>query len=464
MENDAADIKETTAVEEEVVAYVDQATAKATELYETVATLIDQHLFSIQSVYQLAVIGASLFLALFAHRAFRRLVGKVRARMEGSRLADRLLRTCESVSLPIVWVIAQLIGSNILLALGFDVYLVRLVSSLLRAYIAIRIATIFIPSAYWSSVFAWTAWSLAALNAVGLLDPVIEFLRGAEMAFGEVSINAWTVVKGVIVTGALFWIAFILADMIGKRLETVETLNSALRLLISKIVRIVLVVLAIMLGLSTAGVDLTAFAVFSGAVGLGVGLGMQRTVANLVAGFSLLADKSLKPGDVIEFEAPQGATYGVVGKMTTRYVSVRTRDGTETLVPNEVLIANPVTNWSYSDRRVRRKLPVGVSYGCDVEQARRLCLDAAAECARVLKDPPPACLLKGFGDNSVDLELRIWIGDPEGGVSNVASEVYLNVWRLFKEHAIEIPYPQRDLHIRSGGFGPASAETVADNG
>ena len=464
MENDAADIKETTAVEEEVVAYVDQATAKATELYETVATLIDQHLFSIQSVYQLAVIGASLFLALFAHRAFRRLVGKVRARMEGSRLADRLLRTCESVSLPIVWVIAQLIGSNILLALGFDVYLVRLVSSLLRAYIAIRIATIFIPSAYWSSVFAWTAWSLAALNAVGLLDPVIEFLRGAEMAFGEVSINAWTVVKGVIVTGALFWIAFILADMIGKRLETVETLNSALRLLISKIVRIVLVVLAIMLGLSTAGVDLTAFAVFSGAVGLGVGLGMQRTVANLVAGFSLLADKSLKPGDVIEFEAPQGATYGVVGKMTTRYVSVRTRDGTETLVPNEVLIANPVTNWSYSDRRVRRKLPVGVSYGCDVEQARRLCLDAAAECARVLKDPPPACLLKGFGDNSVDLELRIWIGDPEGGVSNVASEVYLNIWRLFKEHAIEIPYPQRDLHIRSGGFGPASAETVADNG
>ena len=464
MENDAADIKETTAVEEEVVAYVDQATAKATELYETVATLIDQHLFSIQSVYQLAVIGASLFLALFAHRAFRRLVGKVRARMEGSRLADRLLRTCESVSLPIVWVIAQLIGSNILLALGFDVYLVRLVSSLLRAYIAIRIATIFIPSAYWSSVFAWTAWSLAALNAVGLLDPVIEFLRGAEMAFGEVSINAWTVVKGVIVTGALFWIAFILADMIGKRLETVETLNSALRLLISKIVRIVLVVLAIMLGLSTAGVDLTAFAVFSGAVGLGVGLGMQRTVANLVAGFSLLADKSLKPGDVIEFEAPQGATYGVVGKMTTRYVSVRTRDGTETLVPNEVLIANPVTNWSYSDRRVRRKLPVGVSYGCDVEQARRLCLDAAAECARVLKDPPPACLLKGFGDNSVDLELRIWIGDPEGGVSNVASEVYLNVWRLFKEHAIEIPYPQRDLHIRSGGFSPASAETVADNG
>ena len=464
MENDAADIKETTAVEEEVVAYVDQATAKATELYETVATLIDQHLFSIQSVYQLAVIGASLFLALFAHRAFRRLVGKVRARMEGSRLADRLLRTCESVSLPIVWVIAQLIGSNILLALGFDVYLVRLVSSLLRAYIAIRIATIFIPSAYWSSVFAWTAWSLAALNAVGLLDPVIEFLRGADMAFGEVSINAWTVVKGVIVTGALFWIAFILADMIGKRLETVETLNSALRLLISKIVRIVLVVLAIMLGLSTAGVDLTAFAVFSGAVGLGVGLGMQRTVANLVAGFSLLADKSLKPGDVIEFEAPQGATYGVVGKMTTRYVSVRTRDGTETLVPNEVLIANPVTNWSYSDRRVRRKLPVGVSYGCDVEQARRLCLDAAAECARVLKDPPPACLLKGFGDNSVDLELRIWIGDPEGGVSNVASEVYLNVWRLFKEHAIEIPYPQRDLHIRSGGFGPASAETVADNG
>ncbi len=301
-------------------------------------------------------------------------------------------------------------------------------------------------------MFAWTAWSIAALNAVGLLDPLIEFLRGASMEFGEVSINAWTVVKGLIVTGALFWVAFILTDMISKRLETVETLNSALRLLISKIARIVLIVLAVVLGLSTASVDLTAFTVFSGAIGLGIGLGMQRTVANLVASFSLLADKSLKPGDVIEFEAPQGATYGVVGKMTTRYVSVRTRDGTETLVPNETLISKPVTNWSYSDRRVRRKLPVGVSYDCDVEHARALCLEAAANCKRVLQTPPPACLLKGFGDNSVDLELRIWVGDPEGGVSNVASEVYLNVWRLFKEHDIEIPFPQRDLHIRSGQF------------
>ncbi len=440
---------ETTA-EQEVVAYIDQAMAQATEIYETLTGLVDQHLFSIQSVYQVAVIGLSLFLALLAHRAFRRLIANVRQRIDGSRLADRLLRTCEAVSLPIVWVIAQLIGASILVTLGYDVYLVRLVSSLLRAYIAIRIVTIFIPSAYWSSVFAWTAWSIAALNAFGLLDPLIEALRGAGLQFGEVYINAWTVVKGLIVTGALFWVAFILADMISKRLEAVETLSSALRLLIAKLTRIFLVVLAIVLGLSSAGVDLTAFAVFSGAIGLGIGLGLQRTVANLVAGFSLLADKSLKPGDVIEFEAPQGATYGVVGKMTTRYVSVRTRDGTETLVPNETLISNPVTNWSYSDRTVRRKLPVGVSYNCDIELARRLCLEAAAGCGRVLTQPPPACLLKGFGDNSVDLELRIWIGDPEGGVSNVASEVFLNVWRLFKENDIEIPYPQRDLHIRSG--------------
>ncbi len=258
METDGQTTSEPSDVEQEVVAYVDQATAQATDVYETVAGLVNQHLFSIQSVYQLAVIGASLFLALLAHRAFRRLIAHVRTRLEGSRLAGRLLRTCESVSLPIVWVIAQLIGSNILLALGFDVYLIRLVSSLLRAYIAIRIVTIFIPSAYWSSVFAWTAWSVAALNAFGLLDPLIEFLRGAGIEFGEVSINAWTVVKGLIVTGTLFWVAFIVADMIGKRLETIEALNSALRLLIAKIARILLVVLAIVVGLSTAGVDLTS--------------------------------------------------------------------------------------------------------------------------------------------------------------------------------------------------------------
>ncbi len=163
----------------------------------------------------------------------------------------------------------------------------------------------------------------------------------------------------------------------------------------------------------------------------------------------MLADRSIKPGDVIEVETGDGPTYGEVKTLGSRYVAVRTRAGTETLIPNEVLISNAVTNWSFSDKRVRRSISIGVAYNTDVENAMKLCVEAAARCRRVLKQPKPMCLLRGFGDSSVDLELRVWLGDPEDGVANISSEILLEVWKSFQEHQIEIPFPQRDLHIKS---------------
>ena len=180
-----------------------------------------------------------------------------------------------------------------------------------------------------------------------------------------------------------------------------------------------------------------------------LGLGLRRTVENLLASYTLLVDKSVKPGDVIEVETPNGPTYGEVKKMTTRYVAVRTRDGTESLIPNEVLIASTVTNWTHSDKPSRRRIPVGVSYDTDIEMARKLCLEAADETARVLKFPKTACLMRGFGNSSIDLELRFWIDDPENGVANVASEVLLLIWKKFKQNDIEVPYPQHDLRMRT---------------
>ncbi|MEM8658164.1 MAG: mechanosensitive ion channel domain-containing protein [Pseudomonadota bacterium] len=290
---------------------------------------------------------------------------------------------------------------------------------------------------------------MAALNSVGVLDPVIAWMQVTGFDIGGVNINMWAVVKGLMLTALLIWLASALTEAAVRRLEANQSMSAAMRLLVAKILRMVLIFIACIIGLTAVGVDLTVFAVFSGALGIGVGLGLQQTVSNLFASFALLAEQSVEPGDVIEIETPQGPTYGVVTKMTTRYVSVRTRDNTETLVPNQVMIANPVTNWSFSDKSHRRKVAVGVSYDTDLDQAMELCLEAARETERVLVQPKPVCLLKGFGDSSVDLEVRFWINDPENGVSNVASDVLLNVWRRFKEHDIEIPFPQRDLHVRS---------------
>jgi small-conductance mechanosensitive channel len=192
------------------------------------------------------------------------------------------------------------------------------------------------------------------------------------------------------------------------------------------------------------GLDLTFFALFGGALGLGLGFGLQKVFANLVSGFILLGDKSIKPGDVIQLKD----TYGWINFLGSRYVSVVTRDGIEHLIPNENLITGEVINWSYSQKLVRLRVPVGVAYGSDLDKVRELMLAAAADTLRVLKDPKPACLLTGFGDNAVNLELRAWINDPRHGIGSVKSDLFWAIWQRFRDHAIEMPYPQRDVHLK----------------
>jgi small-conductance mechanosensitive channel len=193
------------------------------------------------------------------------------------------------------------------------------------------------------------------------------------------------------------------------------------------------------------GVDPTVFALFSGALGLGIGFGLQKIFANLLSGFIILADKSIKPGDVIQL----GDTYGWINFLGSRYVSVITRSGAEHLIPNESLLTGQVINWSHSNNLLRLQVPVGISYASDLETATKLMLEAAAATVRVLQEPKPACLLTGFGDNAVQLELRVWINDPQNGLGPVKSELLMGVWRRFREEGIELPYPQRVLHHKS---------------
>ena len=408
-----------------------------------------QHVLTLETLYQLAVISGALFLALLLRRRFQRLLENLGRQRTLGPAVQRLVRTVAAISMPVVWVLLLSLSRSVFEAVDLPIPFLRLVISLLLAFVVIRTVSIFIPSAYWSQVFSWSAWTAAALNSVGLLDVVIEWLQATGLNVGPVSITAWALVKGVILTAALIWGANVLAGIVERRLQTVDKMSSALRLLVVRLLRMALLILAVVIALSAIGVDLTAFAIFSGALGIGVGLGLRRTVENLLASYTLLADESIKPGDVIEIETAHGPTYGQVRKMTTRYVAVRTRDGTETLIPNEVLIASPVTNWTHSDKPTRRRIPVGVAYDTDIELARKLCLEAADETPRVMKDPVANCLMRAFGTNSIDLELRFWINDPENGVANVASEIMLRMWHKFKDNGIEVPFPQHDIRMRT---------------
>jgi len=280
-------------------------------------------------------------------------------------------------------------------------------------------------------------------------------LDGMAIKAGEVRISMLGLIKAAIMLAILLWGASALSRLMEKWLGKAAALTPSAQVLFGKLFKIGLLTVAVIVGLESVGIDLTAFAVFSGALGLGIGFGLQKVFANLVSGVILLLDRSVKPGDVIAI----GGTYGWINTLGARYVSVVTRDGVEHLIPNEELISQKVENWSYSHRRVRLRMPIGVAYESDVPKAMELAVAAAEGQDRVLGNPGPVCQLLGFGDNAVDLELRAWIQDPQNGVANVKSKILLNVWDLYQENGIDFPYPQRDLHIR--GAVPVRVEPGA---
>ncbi|MBU6475873.1 MAG: mechanosensitive ion channel, partial [Alphaproteobacteria bacterium] len=216
------------------------------------------------------------------------------------------------------------------------------------------------------------------------------------------------------------------------------------RVLFFKLSNIFLYTVGGVIGMDIVGIDLTTLTMFSGALGLGIGFGLQKVFSNLMSGIILLLDKSIKPGDVISV----GDTFGWVNALGARHVSVLTRDGKEHLIPNENLITQTVENWSYTDKKIRIRIPVGVSYASDMALVRKLLLQAVTEHHRILKDPAPACYMTGFGESSVNHLLLVWINDPTDGVANITSDIYYRIWDLFKEHKIELPFPQRDVHLK----------------
>ena len=361
------------------------------------------------------------------------------------------------LAFPIVWLGIQWIVIAAMAYLGYRHAALVVTSSLLSAWIVISVATVFVANPLWSLSIAITAWIVAALNIVGLLDNAIAQLDGAALSLGQVNISALAVVQGLIALGVLLWITTIAGQVIDGRIKSSPNLTPSIKVLTTKLVRILLVVAAVIFALKIVGIDLTAFAVVGGAIGVGLGFGLQKIFANLVSGFILLLDKSIKPGDVIAIDD----YYGRVDSLGARYVSVLTRDGIEHLIPNEELITTRVENWSHSHNLLRIRKTIGIHYKSDVRKAIALCLEAAEETPRILKDPVPVCHLREFADSSVNLEVRFWIDDPMNGRANVVSVLQLGIWDKFHEHGIEIPYPQRDLHLRSSLLESLSNEVIS---
>ncbi len=363
------------------------------------------------------------------------------------RVADfqHLWATLKESSTPIAWLFLQWIAIQVTPYLGLHNQALVTVASLLTAWILIRLASILVKNLQLARVIAIAAWSVAALNIFGLLDETMKLLDSWFVQVGGVRLSPLTVLKIALSLWVALWLANALSSLTERRLERSSATNASTRVLIAKLTRISLVLMAILIALSAVGIDLTALAIFSGALGVGLGFGLQKIFSNLVSGVILLMDKSIKPGDVISL----GTTFGWVNHLGLRYASVITRDGIEHLIPNEELIVQRVENWSYSNNLVRLRAAIGISYDSDVRLAMKLCQEAALEVPRIKQQPEPRAQLMGFGDSSVNLELRIWIDDPPQGRANVISEVLLKVWDKFHEHGIEIPFPQRDLHVKS---------------
>lgn len=346
--------------------------------------------------------------------------------------------------------ILLIITARLILEPFMATYLLNIAASLLTAWLVIRLAVGLLANRELARLIAGGAWTLAALNIMGLLDPITTVLGEAQLPLGDVQISVLDILTGFISFVFLMWLAFALSALLERRLSSAESVPPSIRALMSKLGKILLVSIAFLISLNATGIDLTALAVFGGALGVGIGFGLQKVVGNFISGIILLVDRSIKPGDVIE----TGGTYGTINRLAARYTSVITRDGTEFLIPNEDMITQPVTNWSHTHRLVRRRIPVQVSYDSDIKKAMEIMVTASAEQSRVLKVPEPKTLVKGFGENGVDLELRFWIDDPQHGVSNIASDVLVRIWDLFHEHDIEFPYPQRVVHVKNDMFQP----------
>jgi len=296
-------------------------------------------------------------------------------------------------------------------------------------------------------IFA-TLVAILGLGSLGYFEVVRQYLDTDSLTFnvGDYRLSAYGVLRTIIVVALVFWLAAIVSDVAEARITNIGKLRAANRALAIKIVQIAIYIVAFLIALDFVGIDLTTLTIFSGALGIGLGFGLQKVASNFISGLILLFEKSVEKGDLIELA---DGTFGFIRKSSARFTLIETFDGKEILVPNEDVITGRVTNWTFSNSRGRVEITVGVSYRSDIDDAYELIIEAAREHPRCIKDPEPECFLRNYGDSSVNFLLHFWVEDVTQGRWGPQSEVMFAIWRKFKANGIEIPFPQRDIHLKS---------------
>ena len=412
-------------------------------------------IFTVEFLWQLALVAVSIGIGYYLHLRFKAYVYERLGVAESRQLRFGRLafRGSERIVFPLSVFLLVGFVKSIAEAYKINTPLLDIVIPLSLSLAVVRVSIYILRRSFapspairaWEGVISLVVWSVVALYLLGWLAAVQTALDGVAFKIGSVRFSLLSMIKLGFVL-ALFVTA---ANWVSQRIESVTSkstqMSSGMRVGLMKFTKVVLYTVAILISLDSVGIDLTTLTVFGGALGVGVGFGLQRIASNFISGFMLLFDRSIKPGDVISI----GTRFGWVQELHARYIVVRDRDGVETLIPNENLITSEVINWSYSDRLVRMKIPVQISYESDPEVAMNILIDEGKKNSRVLADPEPQARIIEFGDNGIGLELRIWYTDPEKGMVNLKSDIYLAIWKRFKESGITIPFPQRDVHIVS---------------
>jgi len=396
-------------------------------------------------LWQLAAIGMALILGFFTSRAVCHRI-RVSPRWKFGK------GDFERVALPL-FTLAFVALAEIILGRFQTVVLVNIVKSLLMALAIIRAAVFILGHIIPEGAFlrivvraiAWVAWIAVVLHVTGLLPDVVAALNDVGFTIGKSKqhVTLWLFLQGLTALGVTLAITMWLGRITETRVLAAETLQMSTRIVIAKVVRAVAVLLAILVALPMVGIDITALSIFSGAVGVGLGFGLQKIASNYVSGFIVLLDRSLRIGDVVTVDGRKGE----VKAIESRYTVIRGLDGVESIVPNETLITQTVSHHTYSDPKVSVVIAVSVAYESDVAKACEVLLEVAKRHKRVLDEPASAALVKEFGDNGIDLSLTVWIADPAVGEGRLRSDLLLDILASFKAHGIEIPYPRRDVRI-----------------
>jgi small-conductance mechanosensitive channel len=398
-----------------------------------------QELISTRLLIQFGLILLAAVIATIAASLVRRRVDLTVLSARWPHVVQKLARLLLANLATIIFVLVLDVMRAVMMAITWPSasYLLGVAASLATAWVAIALVTGLIRNQFVYRVVAVSAWTIAALSILGYLDPTVAALNSFGIMFGNLRVTPLLVIKTSVLLMLALWASNAVADFLDRRLQTSADLTPSIQVLMSKLIRLVLIAFSVVVVLSTVGIDLSALAFFSGAVGVGVGFGLQKIVSNLVSGIILLADKSIKPGDVISV----GDHFGRVGNMGARYTSVDTRDGREYLIPNEDFITQRVANWTYSSDLVRLFVKFSTTYDSDPRKAQEAAVDAAINVERVLKKPAPQCMLTAFGATSIEYELWFWIRDPAAGVVNVKSDVLLALWDTLARQGVTIPKP-----------------------